>query len=352
MRNIAQQTTRQKTVEQTEPIALNQQAESIDTEPSETNSADVDQATYQPVIIAGTSNGLLFLDSRQDTQRNVELEGKPITALASSPQGLWVIVDRSSIWHRNAGGEWYKVAAVDTMRLNCILPVAETVLVGTSEAHLLRIMHSTIDRIKRFDDVKGRAEWYTPWGAPPDVRSMAASQSGELYVNVHVGGILRSQDQGQSWQPTIDFHADVHEVQTVPSHPEWVVAATAQGLATSQDKGNSWSFDRTNLHAAYARAVAICDDTILMTTSTGPHGRHAAIYRRSLEQAGTFEKCEQGLPEWFSDNIDTGTLATSGNLAAFGTWDGQIFLSEDAGLTWTQVATNLTPIHCLTIDLL
>ncbi|MBW4634934.1 MAG: glycoside hydrolase [Iphinoe sp. HA4291-MV1] len=315
-------------------------------EPIEHKQADTDfannaqQATQKPLVIAGTSDGLLFLDTRQ----HVELEGYSITALASSPDELWAISDRNSVWHRNSNGEWHKVASINDLQLNCILPYNGAVLVGTSGACLIRIADGSTNRINCFETVEGRDEWYTPWGGPPDVRSMAVGQSGELYVNVHVGGILRSDDQGQSWQPTIDFHADVHEVRTVPGRPDLVLAATAQGLAISKDRGNSWSFDRTNLHAAYARAVAVCGETILMTASTGPHGGKAAIYRHPLDKPGAFEKCEQGLPEWFNDNINTGTLATSLNLAAFGTSDGQIFLSNDAGLTWRQIAGDLAPI--------
>lgn len=83
-----------------------------------------------------------------------------------------------------------------------------------------------------------------------------------------------------------------------------------------------------------------------MSTSVGRFGAKAAIYRRSLDQPGTFEKCEQGLPQWFSDNIDKGLTALK-NRAAFGTSDGQLFVSDDAGLTWKQIASGLSPIHCL-----
>ncbi|ARV59013.1 hypothetical protein BZZ01_10525 [Nostocales cyanobacterium HT-58-2] len=321
---------------------------------TETDSANTEQAMHKPLVIAGTSEGLLFLDSEQ----HIELEGYLIAAVASSPDGLWAIsrrldasriAEHNCVWHRHPNGEWHQVASVNDLQLNCILPLKSAVLVGTSGACLIRIVNSSTHRINCFESVEGRSQWYTPWGGPPDVRSMAVGQSGELYVNVHVGGILRSLDQGQSWQPTIDVHADVHEVRTVLDHPELVLAATAQGLAISKDKGNSWSFDRANLHAAYSRAVAVCGETILMSASTGPHGGKAAIYRRPLNQPGTFEKCEQGLPEWFTDNINTGTLDTSGNFAAFGTSDGQIFLSSDAGLTWKQIAANLAPIHWLNL---
>ncbi|NEQ19263.1 MAG: hypothetical protein F6K28_05345 [Microcoleus sp. SIO2G3] len=328
--------TLQQIVEQGEPIEHKQ---------ADTDKANTSPTIQKPSVIAGTSDGLLFLDTRQ----HIELEGYSITALASSPDGLWVIVDRNSVWHRNPQDEWHQIASVDDLRLNCILPYNGAVLVGTSQAHLIRIADGSTNRINCFETVEGRSEWYTPWGGPPDVRSMAIGQSGELYVNVHVGGILRSDDQGQSWQPTIDFHADVHEVRTVPSHPDLVLAATAEGLAVSRDRGNSWSFSHENLHAAYARAVAVCGETILMTASMGPHGGKAAIYRHPLDKPGTFSKCEQGLPEWFDDNINTGTLSTSENLAAFGTSDGQIFFSDDAGRTWKQIAAHLSRIWCLNL---
>ncbi|MBW4498786.1 MAG: glycoside hydrolase [Scytonema hyalinum WJT4-NPBG1] len=328
--------TLQQIVEQVEPIEHKQ---------AETNFANASPTRHRFLVIAGTSNGLLFLDSKQ----HIELEGHSITALASSPDGLWVIVDRNSVWHRNPEGEWQQIALMNDLRPKCILPYNGAVLVGTSQAHLIRIVDGSTNRINSFETVSGRSEWYTPWGGPPDVRSLAVGQSGELYVNVHVGGILRSDDQGESWQPTIDFHADVHEVRTVKGRPNLVLAATAQGMAVSRDRGNSWSFSRENLHAAYARAVAVCGETILMTASMGPHGGKAAIYRHPLDKPGAFSKCEQGLPEWFNDNINTGTLSTLGNLAAFGTSDGQIFFSDDTGITWKQIASDLAPICCLNL---
>jgi hypothetical protein len=303
-------------------------------------------ASHEPLVIAGTSEGLWLFDSKQQ----VELEGHRITAIAPSPHGLWAVVNHNSVWQRSSDGNWQVVASdVKDLRLNCILPIDGKALVGTSNAHLLQVADKSIEAINSFDLAEGRDEWYTPWGGPPAVRSIAMGHSGELYVNVHVGGILRSKDQGQSWQPTIDLHLDVHQVQTAPNHPGLVLAATAQGLATSMDGGDSWSLDRVNLHATYSRAVAVCGEIVLMSTSVGPSGAKAALYRRSLNQPGTFEKCEQGLPKWFSDNINTGSLATSKDRAAFGTSDGQIFVSDDAGLRWEQIASGLAPIHCLSI---
>lgn len=309
-----------------------------------TKLSGIDPSHDQPLIV-GTNEGL-FLFSQ--SEQRIELADHTIKAIAPSLNGLWAVVDQKSVWYRNERGEWQVVASTgQDLQPLCILPLNGKVLVGTTEAHLLVIAHGSIELVNSFDLAPGRDKWYTPWGGSPDVRSLAVGTRGELYANVHVGGILRSKDGGNSWQPTIDLHSDVHQVLTVPNRPGFVLAATAEGLATSTDRGNSYSFDRTNLHATYSRAVAVCGETVLMSTSVGPSGGKAAIYRRSLDQPGTFEKCTQGLPQWFLDNINTGSLAAQEDKAAFGTSDGQIFMSNDAGLTWKQMASGLPPIHCL-----
>ena len=52
-------------------------------------------------------------------------------------------------------------------------------------------------------------------------------------------------------------------------------------------------------------------------------------------------------PEWFPDNIDTFCLAASNGQAAFGTADGSVFMSGDAGESWTELANNLPPVLCV-----
>src|SRR5205085_6124137 len=96
--------------------------------------------------------------------------------------------------------------------VTCLLPVDGTVMVGVAGAHLVRLTGAGLaERVGSFDDVPGRDRWYTPWGGPPDTRSLAAAH-GVVYANVHVGGIARSRDGGHSWEPTIDVDADVHQV--------------------------------------------------------------------------------------------------------------------------------------------
>ena len=57
------------------------------------------------------------------------------------------------------------------------------------------------ERVVAFDELACREEWYTPWGGPPAVRTFAKTQDGFCYADIHVGSIMRSPDEGISWEP-------------------------------------------------------------------------------------------------------------------------------------------------------
>jgi hypothetical protein len=289
------------------------------------------------MVVIATADGVRTLEAPGSS----ELAGRSVSALAPSERGLWALVD-GAVWSRG-NGAWAEAGRVDGPPLRCLLPRGDGVLAGTAEAHLVRLAGGDAETLAGFEAAPGRGEWFTPWGGPPDVRSMAAGSEGELYANVHVGGILRSDDDGASWRPTIDIRSDVHQVLAPPGRPGLVLAATAVGLATSEDGGESWSFAREGLAASYCRAVALCGESVLLTASEGPGGRAAAVYRRPLGADGAFERCT----DWFDRNIDTGRLAADGELAAFGTEDGRVFTSADVGATWTLAASGLPRVQAV-----
>ena len=285
---------------------------------------------------AATASGLVAIDDGGATQ----LEGRDVRAVAVEDDRWWAIAGDELVTRAGGEDDWAPAPNLE-FKARCVLPAGDAALVGTSEAHLFLVDTQGAELVEGFETVEGRGDWFTPWGGPPDVRSLSEA-GGRTHVNVHVGGIVRSTDR-RSWQPTIDIHSDVHEVLAVKGSDR-VLAATAWGLAQSDDAGESWDFEEEGLHATYCRAVAACDSTVLMSASLGPRGGRAAIYGRP-PAGGAFEKCERGLPEWFTDNIDTGCLAATSTRAVFGTRDGDVFVSEDAGDTWAQVSSGLSPVN-------
>ena len=149
-------------------------------------------------------------------------------------------------------------------------------------------------------------EWHTPWGGPPAVFSMA-SDGTDLYVSVHVGGILRSADGG-SWVPTIDLHDDVHQVAVGADATVWA-ATGRRGLAESRDRGRTWQYHTEGLHARYLLTVATVGDGVLVGASSGHAGRDGAIYRFDGRR---FERC-RGLPGDLHGAVGPRQLAADGD---------------------------------------
>jgi hypothetical protein len=297
-------------------------------------------------VAVATRAGVYRFDAEAGWSDDVqqELSGQDVGAISRDNRGWWAIAGDRAVVTSLDPGRWEVVAHVPGTGGTCLHPAPGGLLVGTAGAHLLRLAAGRLEPMHAFEQTEGRDAWYTPWGGPPDTRSISVTPEGSLYVNVHVGGVVRSTDEGRTWKPTIDIHADVHQVLAHQTEPGLVFAAAAVGLAVSEDGGDSWDYETGGLHATYARAVAISDDVVLVSVSRGPGGNEAAVYRRPLK-GDRFERCTKGLPEWFSSNIDTTCLAASGPMAAFGTEDGSLFLSDDRGETWRLLERGLPGIR-------
>jgi hypothetical protein len=289
--------------------------------------------------VVGTRNGLVDASGRR------RLEGREITALAAAPDGWWVLADGREVL-RLGDTEVESIGSVEGEIGRCLLPVGDGALVGTGNARLASVRAGSSEMLSAFDAADGRDSWYTPWGGPPDTRSLDAGPDGAVFANVHVGGILRSDDARGAWTPTIDIDADVHQVVADPIAPGHVVAATARGVAESSDGGGSWRFSAEGLRAPYSRAVALDGDVLFVSASTGPRGGRAAVYRRR-PGSEVFERCEAGLPEWFAGNVDSHCLAAGGGRAIFGTEDGRVFASDDGGGAWDAAAAGLGHVTCV-----
>lgn len=316
------------------------------------------------VIAVGTERGLWGLDvagGGQPVSVPVSADRR-VSALSEYGGVLWALFDGQELWSvPRAGGQafqrtgaghewtWSRVARLEGLRGACVAGTRAGVLVGTGEARLLRLEGGALEPLPGFDSADGRAAWYTPWGGPPETRSITGNDHA-IFVNVHVGGVLRSGDGGTSWEPTIDIHADVHRVLAHPLFPGRIYAACAGGLAVSDDDGDSWTIHAGGLHARYCRSVAVIGDRVLVSASQGPGGQRSALYRGAADGSG-LERCRTGLPDWFDRNIDSLCLDASAaaGLAAFGTATGSVYASVDEGAGWELAAEGLPPVTCLAV---
>src|SRR5437667_7167714 len=112
--------------------------------------------------LIGTESALFDLDRRE------ALLPGPV-AFARGPAGWWAITEGFRIWTSPDGRAWDEVTSIRGLRANCVLPDDGGALLGASEAHIVRVAAGKSERVRSFDAVKTRDDWYTPWGGPADV---------------------------------------------------------------------------------------------------------------------------------------------------------------------------------------
>lgn len=284
------------------------------------------------VLLIGTVSGATTLDGGS------LIEGVGVNHIVES-SGEWWAVDGSGRVHHDG----VVVADMpDGVTAHCIRPTVETIWIGADRARLYGLDSEGLWEDEFFAAAPGRDTWSTPWGAPADVRSMAIDADHTLYVNVHVGGVLRYDNTGVV--PTIEIDADVHEVATHPTRKGAVFAACAYGLAGSRN-GHDFEIRSDGLHAKYCRAVAVLEDSVVVSASTGPRTERAKLYRGALWDGG-FEPLTEGLPEWFESNLDTHCLVARDEGLYAGHGD-TVWHSDDLGDTWDVAVSGLDRITCL-----
>lgn len=293
-------------------------------------------STMGDMIVTGTADGLYEIDLDGVVQRTA-YSGKEVSAIS----GDWIIADDT-------------VTALSTDR-TAPLPEGlaprsllggpgESCLVGTSDARLFEVFDGEAKRVETFDEILGRSAWSTPWGGPPDTRSLAR-QKDALLVNVHVGGLWRLDDD--VWLESVEAASDVHQVAATD---DLVVVAAAAGVGQSDDGGKTFTWNADGLIASYSRAVAVSGKWLLVSASTGPGTNCGSIYRRPLDQPDHMFETVGGrghLPKLFSFNIDTYELAAAGELVALGTPMGELYLSEDSGDSWRLLHEALPGVRCV-----
>jgi hypothetical protein len=244
----------------------------------------------------------------------------------------------------------------------CVASQGDGVYVGTAPAAVYRF-DNAFRRWELLCDLQKMpfaADWTAPVGEPA-VRSLAPHPNilGGLYADIHVGGIVRTLDGGLSWEPvSLGLELDVHQVVATPARPDNVYAATADGFYRSRNEGDRWDRMNEGLENLYCRAIAVhstCPEVILISGSPSnpgewaSQGKRFAVFR-SDDAGKSRTRVIHGIPAEISQEVDSFCLAFSVHHPArayCASREGVLYQSQDMGLTWDEVATQLPPINAL-----
>jgi photosystem II stability/assembly factor-like uncharacterized protein len=163
------------------------------------------------------------------------------------PRHVYIATEHSGLFVTDDGGAVWKRAKPNVPRLttNALLALPGTILAGTWPAALYRAGNGGGWR-----ELEGVRLGATGGSFPPSpelsarVRFLAADDKSprRLFAAIEVGGLLISDDDGESWtQVTAGLDdPDVHQILPSAKNSGVVVAACGEGIYRSGDRGQRW----------------------------------------------------------------------------------------------------------------
>ena len=269
--------------------------------------------------------------------------------LAGGRNGIWRSVDLGKNWEEASQG-----LTVDHVRWLVQAPgLADSAFAGTEPAAIF-VSHDGAASWRPCPEVsalRDRHHWSLPYSPEAGCVRGFALHGARAYAAVEVGGVLRSDDAGETWRlaegsdgqpsfsapPAPRVDADVHSIAVHPSSPDLVDAPTGNGFYRSSDGGRTWK----RLYSCYCRAAwSDPDDArhIVLGPADGVD-RNGRI-EESNDGGQTWQVASTGLVVPWRDHM-VERFVQSGDALLAVLSDGEIWSSPLSALSWQRLLPEL-----------
>jgi photosystem II stability/assembly factor-like uncharacterized protein len=275
--------------------------------------------------------------------------------LAGTMDGIFRSDDHGKTWQETSNG-----LTIRHIRWMAFHPdISDFEFAGTEPAGIF-ISHDGGGSWRSCPEVEGlrdKHKWSLPYSPEAGCVRGFAFHGSRAYAAVEVGGVLRSDDSGETWKlaegsdgnpdlegpPEPFIYPDVHSLEVHPSSPDLVYAPTGGGFYRSNDGGLTWSL----LYDCYCRAVwvdPLDSEHIILSPAdyVDSNGRieesHDGGQTWSLASNGLKVPWRHSMVERFAQ-IDDELLAMLSN--------GQLLNASLSNLEWKQILAGVTKVSAV-----
>ena len=306
-------------------------------------------------------------DSRSSLQ---DVDARCVAVDPHDPNRVYVGTFDDGLYASDDGGETWRSAELgldDRRVLSLAVSPSDrnrdvaVVYAGTEPSNLYRSDDGgrRWERLPALLDVPSVPRWSfppRPWTHHVSTIAPHPTDPARLAVGIELGGVIRSFDGGASWiDHNPSAHSDAHDLRTHPLAPDRLYEAAGQGIARSDDGGETWAHREQNLdrHYAWAQAIDPADpDLWYVSISRSPYAAHG-------EGDGDSRLMRSRGNGWIAiDNwgqtpglrrmpYALAALQQPAGRLLVGLRGGKLLVSDDAGESWGQLGLELPDVTAL-----
>lgn len=355
-------------------------------------------------LYVGTRKGLFELARQRRGWDIVDAHflGEPVTAVLADGGGLYTALDLghfgTKLWRREDGASWREIAAPvfppkpdgldddphpwSLGKIWALEPggIAGRLWAGTMPGGLFRSDDGgeTWHLNEPLWHMPERRKWMgVAGGEQPGIGTVLVDPRNprDIRVGVSTAGVWASSDEGHSWQlinrgmyneymppeqsgdPLVQ---DIHRLARCAAYPEIMWCQHHNGVFRSENAGADW-----------VEITAICPSKFGFAVVAHPRDPRTAwfvpaikderrmavdgklVVARTRDGGESFEVLSNGLPQRHAYDLvwrHALTIDRSGEVLAFGSTTGGLWISEDGGDSWSAPDARLPPVAVVRFD--
>ena len=276
--------------------------------------------------------------------------------LAGTENGIFRSEDEGQTWAEVSNG-----LTAPHVRWMAFHPdVSDLEFAGTEPAEIF-VSHDGADSWRARPEVaqlRDQFEWSLPYSPEAGCVRGFAFHGSRLYAAVEVGGVLISDDRGETWRlaegsdgnpdlegpPEPFVYPDVHSLEVHPTSPDLVYAPTGGGFYRSRDGGKTWKL----FYDCYCRAVWVdlqSPDHMILGPADGVD-RNGRI-EETRDGGETWSMASNGLQvPWRRGMVERFFQVGEELFAVLS--NGQLLSASLSALEWKRVLPGISNVNAVT----